>query len=284
MTILVTAATGQLGRLVVESLLARDVEPNQVLATARRPEALADLVDRGVRTAHLDYDDPGSIAAVLDGVERMLLISGPEVGVRVGQHRAVVDAAARAGVGLLAYTSLLHADTSSILLAPDHRETEAAIRAAGVPFALLRNGWYSDGFRSRIEQARATGEIVGSAGEGRVASAARADYAEAAAVVLAGDGHEGAVYELSGDVAWSFPELAEVIGRIVGREVRYRNLSTDEHIAALEAAGLPAATAQFVAGLDGNIRDGALSDTPGDLSRLIGRPTTPIEETLRAGS
>lgn len=284
MTILVTAATGHLGRLVVESLLARGVEPGRVLATARRPEALADLVDRGVRTAHLDYDDPGSIDAIIDGVERLLLVSGPEVGVRVAQHRTVVDAAARAGVGLLAYTSVLHADTSSVLVAPDHRETEAAIRASGVPFALLRNGWYSEGYASRVEQARATGEITGSAGDGRVASAARADYAEAAAVVLAGEGHENAVYELSGDVAWSFPELAEILGRIVGREVRYRDLSTEEHVAVLEAAGLPAPVARFVAGLDGNIRDGVLADTPGDLSRLLGRPTTPIEATLRAAS
>lgn len=281
MTILVTAATGRLGRLVVDALLARGVEPGRVLATARRPEALADLVDRGVRTAHLDYDDPGSIAAVMDGVERVLLISGTEVGARVPQHRAVIDAAAAAGVGLLAYTSVLHADTSTVLVAPDHRETEAAIRTSGVPFALLRNGWYSEGYLPRVEQARATGEIIGSAGSGRVASASRADYAEAAAAVLAGDGHVGAVYELSGDVAWSFPELADILGRIVDREVTYRDLTTDEHVAALEAAGLPTPAAQFVAGLDGNIRDGVLADTPGDLSRLIGRPTTPIETTLR---
>ncbi len=281
MTILVTAASGHLGRLVVDALLDRGVAPAGVVATSRRPESLADLAESGVAVARLDYDDAASVEAALDGVDRMLLVSGTDPGARLEQHRAVIDAAARAGVGLIAYTSIFRADTSPLPLAPDHKATEELLAASGVPWVALRNSWYSENYLSTVEQARATGEVVASAGDGRVASASRVDYAAAAAAVLSEEGHAGNVYELGG-ASWSFDDLAATIGAVVGREVAYRPVSTDEHVAILESVGLDAGTAGFVAALDSGIRDGALADAPDDLERLIGRPATPLAETLAA--
>jgi NAD(P)H dehydrogenase (quinone) len=211
----------------------------------------------------------------------VLLVSGSRPGVRVAQHRAVVDAAARAGVGRIAYTSGLQADDTPLVVAPDHAATEEAIRASGLPFTLFRNGWYTENYVQTLQQARETGVVAASVGDGRVASASRADYAAAIAAALAGDGHDGAVYELSGDTAWGFDDLADAIGELTGREVTHRRLSPEEHLAALREAGLDEGTAGFVVALDGNIRDGALALTTGDLARLAGRPSTPLVEGLR---
>lgn len=280
MSIVVTGATGQLGRLVVEELLARGGGPRDVVAGGRSVELLADLADRGVRTARIDYDDPATLDAALAAGDTLLLVSGSIPGIRVAQHRAVVDAAVRAGVARIVYTSILRAGDTPVVLAPDHRETERIIRESGLPYTMLRNGWYTENYVPTLQQARETGVVAASAGNGRVASASRRDFA-ATAAVLAGEGHEGAVYDLSGDTAWSFDELAAAVGELLGREVGYRRLTPEEHLAALLEAGLDEGTAGFVVALDGGIREGALALTSGDLSRLAGRPTTPLAEGLR---
>jgi NAD(P)H dehydrogenase (quinone) len=284
MTLLVTGAAGHLGRLVVEALLARGVPASEIRAGARATAKVADLAERGVQTVRLDYDEPQTVADAVAGVERVLLISGSAVGQRVAQHRAVIDAATAAGVAQLVYTSAPHATTSALVLAPEHKATEEAIAASGVPATILRNNWYTENYLGTLAQARETGVVASSTGEGRVASASRRDFAEAAAVVLTSDGHLGAVYELGGDVAWDFAELAAAIGEVLGRDVAYVPQTPEQQTAALEAAGLDAGTAGFLVALDGNIRDGLLGEVTGELSRLIGRPTTPLVEGLRAGA
>lgn len=283
MTILVTAASGHLGRLVVDALLTRGADPADVVASARDTSKLAELAARGIRTVELDYDRPETIATALDGVDRVLLVSGSVPGVRVQGHRNVIDAAKAAGVAKLVYTSAPKATTAEdFALAADHKATEEAIAAAGVPAVILRNDWYTENYAADVARAASTGVIASSAGDGRVASAPRIDYADAAAAVLLEDGHLGEVYELAGDTAWTYDELAAAASEVVGREVTYRRLTTGEHVAALEAAGLDAGTAAFVAGIDDAIRRGILGGTDGTLSRLIGRPTTPLVDALRA--
>jgi NAD(P)H dehydrogenase (quinone) len=278
MTILVTATSGPFGRAVVQSLLAAGVPASDIRAGARTIDKAADL---GVEVVHLDYSDPASIGTALVGVDSLLLVSGSEVGQRVAQHSNVIEAAAAAGVSHLVYTSAPAATTSALVLAPEHKATEEAIAASGIPATILRNSWYTENYVSVVEQARSTGEIVSSVGEGRVASASRADYAQAAAEVLTSPEHVGATYELSGDVAWTFTELAGVATELVGSPVTYRSVTPEEHAEYLAAAGLDAGTVGFIVALDGNIRDGLLAVTTGDLSRIIGRPTTPLAEGLR---
>ncbi len=281
MTILVTGATGQLGRLIVESLLERGASADQIIAGARDISKAADL---GVRAVHLDYTDAASIAAALEGVDTVMLVSGSEVGQRVAQHRAVIDAAAAAGVTKFVYTSAPKATTSDLVLAPEHKATEEAIVASGLPAVILRNNWYTENYLGDLATAAQTGVLSAGAGDGRVASASRKDFADAAAVVLLEDGHIGEVYELAGDVAWNYSDLAAAFAEVLGREVTYAPLSFDEQVSALRSFGLDEGTAGFVAALDAGIRDGALADTDGTLARLIGRPTTPLVEGLRAGA
>lgn len=278
MAIVVTAATGHLGRKVVEQLLARGVEASDILATARRPEELTELAERGVRTAGLDYDDVDP--SVLSAGDVLLLVSGSEIGSRVAQHGNVVHAAVAAGVGRIVYTSAPAADDTELAVAPEHAATERLVRDSGLPFTFLRNGWYTENYAQAFEQARETGVVLGSAGDAAVASATRDDFAEAAAMVLTTEGHEGAVYELSGDEAWSFVDLASAFGAALGREVSYRAVTPDEHREALAGAGLDEGTAGFVVALDQNIADGLLSVRTGELSKLIGRPTTPMPATV----
>lgn len=282
MTILVTAASGHLGRLVLDSLLDRGVEPATIRAGARRPETLAEYAERGVEVVPLDYADPVSAKAAVDGVDRVLLISSSEVGQRVAQHGHVIDAAAAAGVGQLVYTSAPRATSSDLVLAPEHKATEELIGASGLPATILRNNWYTENYAQDLEVAREHGVLVTSAGDGRVPSASRADFAAAAAVVLTTEGHAGQVYELAGDVAWDFPTLAAAMAEVLGREVVVQQLTPEERVAQLTQVGLDAGTAGFVAALEGNIRDGALDHADGTLSRLLGRPTTPLVEGLRA--
>ncbi|UPL14913.1 SDR family oxidoreductase [Microbacterium galbinum] len=281
MTILVTGATGQLGRLVIDSLLERGAEPSSIVAGVRDLTKASDIAARGVRTAVVDYDRADTIAAALEGVDSVLLISGSEVGRRTAQHQAVIDAAKAAGVGKLVYTSAPKAPTSDLVLAPEHKATEELIAASGIPAVILRNNWYTENYAGNIAQARETGVVAASVGDGRVASASRKDFADAAAVVLLEDGHLGQAYELGGDVAWTYDELAAAIAEVIGSPVEYRALTAEEHAAALESAGLDAGTVGFVTALDAGIRDGALADTDGTLARLIGRPTTPLVEGLR---
>lgn len=282
MTILITAANGHLGRLVLDSLLARGTAPGEIRAGARRPETLAAYAERGVDVVHLDYDDADSVATAVKGADSVLLISGSEVGRRVAQHGAVVDAAAAAGVGHLVYTSAPQADDTPLVLAPEHKETEALVRASGVPATVLRNNWYTENYAQDLAVARETGTLVSSTGEGRVASAPRAEYAEAAAVVLTEPGHAGQTYELAGDDPWTSADLAAAFTEVLGREVTLQQVSPEERRAGLEAVGLDAGTAGFVVALEGNIRDGVLSASDGTLARLLGRPTTPLVDAVRA--
>jgi len=281
MTILVTAASGHFGPLVVESLLARGANPADVVASARDTSKLEELAARGIRTVELDYARPETIAPALEGVDTVLLVSGTDFGNRVPQHQNVIDAAKAAGVTKLVYTSAPRATTADFVLAPEHGATEEAVAASGVPAVILRNNWYTENYAADVARAAETGVVASSAGDGRVPSASRADYADAAAVVLLEDGHVGQVYELAGDVLWDYSDLAAAIGEVVGREVTYVQLSPEEHVAALEAAGLDAGTAGFVAAIDAGIRNGVLAESDGTLSRLIGRPTTTLVEGLR---
>lgn len=281
MTVLVTAASGHLGRLVLDALLARGVPAADIRAGARSPESLTGYADRGVDVVWLDYNDPASAEAAVKDVDRVLLVSGSEVGRRVEQHRAVIDAAGAEGVRHLIYTSAPKATDTTLVLAPEHRATEELVRASGIPFTILRNNWYTENYAQDLATARATGTLVTSAGEGRVASAARADYAEAAAVVLTEDGHTVQIYELAGDEAWDFETLAAAFTEVLDRPVEVRQVPTEEHVAILEQAGLDVGSAGFVAALDANIRDGELAATDGTLARLIGRPTTPLTHALR---
>lgn len=285
MTIAVTGTSGHLGRLVVESLLARGAAPADVVALARSTAKVADLAQRGVVVREADYDRPETLAPALDGVEVLVLVSGSAVGQRVRQHGAVIDAAKGAGVRRVVYTSAPHADTSPLILAPEHKATEGLLAASGLTTTVLRNGWYTENYLPDVERARETGEIVASVGDGRVASASRADYAEAAAVVaLATDGaHDDAVHELTGDVAWDFDELARTVTELLGRPVTYRSVEPEEQREALLAAGLDEGTAGFLVALDADTRAGLLAETTGVLAGLIGRPTTPLADGLRKG-
>jgi len=282
MSIVVTGATGKLGRGTVEALLARGVPAGQIVAAGRDADRLAELAGQGVPTARIDYNDPTTLKEAFSGADALLLVSGSEVGQRIEQHRNAVDAATAAGVGRIVYTSAPKATTTALVLAPEHKATEEIIAASGLPSTILRNGWYHENQLPALEQARSTGEIVASVGDGRTASASRRDFAEAAAVVLTEAWHLGKVYELSGDTAWDYTELAATFGDILGRPVVYRSVSPAEHLQILLSAGLDEGTAGFLVALDGNTRDGLLAETTGELRALIGRPTTPLAQGLRA--
>ncbi len=282
MTIVITGATGHLGRRVIGSLLARGVAPSEIVAGGRALDRLAEVAARGVAVVPLDYTQPETLDAAFAGADQVLLISASEAGKRVAMHAAAIDAAKRAGVGHLAYTSAPNARSSALVLAAEHKATEELIEASGIPATILRNGWYTENYVSTARQAAQSGEIVASVGEGRVSSASRQDFAEAAAVVLTDAAARGRIYELAGDTAWTFDELAATVAEIEGRPVVFRNVSPEEHAEILTAAGLDAGTVGFVVGLDQNIRAGVLGETSGDLARLIGRPTTPLREGLAA--
>ena len=280
MSVIVTAASGPLGRLIVESLLERGASPDEVVATARDVSRLQGLADRGVRTARLDYDDPASVMDVVQPGDVVVLVSSDAMGRRVQQHTGVIAAAQEAGAARVVYTSAPAATTTALVVAPEHKATEEFLVASDVPFTILRNAWYTENYAGQVAAGREAGEIVASTGAGRVASASRKDYAEAAAAVALDDSSAGKVLELSGDVAWSFDDLASAVTEIVGRDVVFRNLTPEEHLAHLKAAGLDDSRAEFVVALDGNIRDGLLGVTTGELAAVIGRPTTPFQQTL----
>ena len=282
MTIVVTGATGHLGRLIIDALLRDGTPSSDIVALGRSAQKLEALAPLGVRTAVADYTDRASLDAALAGADTVMLVSGSEVGQRFAQHAAVIDAAKAAGVGRIVYTSAPAATTSPLILAPEHKATEEYLSASGIPATILRNGWYTENYVGTAQQAIASGTLASSAGEGRVSSASRKDYADAAAAVLVDDAHAGQTYELSGDTAWDFAELASTVADISGKPVTLVALTPEEHTAALAAAGLDEGTAGFVVALDGNIRDSLLGHTPGDLSRLIGRPTTPLRDGLAA--
>lgn len=281
MTILVTGASGHLGRLVVESLLERGVPAQDVVATARDLDSITDLAAKGVVVRRADYTDPMSLKDAFAGVDKALLVSSSEVGARVEQHRSVIDAAATAAVSLLAYTSIANADTTSVLLAADHQETERILLASGLPVAILRNSWYIENYTEQITTALEHGAVLGAAGDGRVSAATRADYASAAAAVLTLDDQAGKVYELGGS-SYTLAEYAEELSAQTGQPVAYQDLPTDEYAAVLAGAGLPDAVATIYADSDRGIKAGDLHVDSGHLEQLIGRPSTPLADAIQA--
>jgi NAD(P)H dehydrogenase (quinone) len=281
--IALTGTTGQLGRLVIESLLRRNVDPSTVVALVRNPAKAAETAARGIVVRRADYSDEEGLVAALQGVRRLLLISSSELGQRTAQHGRVINAARRAGVPEIIYTSLLHADSSPLNLAEEHLATEKLLAASGLAFTILRNGWYTENYTASLPAALAHGVLVGSAGEGRIASAARADYAEAAAQVLTRpEPLQGETCELAGDDAYTLNDLAAEISRQSRRPIPYRNLPEAEYRAILLAAGLPEPLAAGLASWDVGASQGALFDDSRQLSRLIGRPTTSLADSVRA--
>ncbi|MBK4786093.1 MAG: SDR family oxidoreductase [Pantoea sp. Pent] len=279
--IAITGATGQLGRLVINALL-KKVPASEIIAVVRSPEKAQDLEALGVALRTADYNQPQTLHSAFAGVQKVLLISSSEVGQREAQHRAVIDAAKAAGVSFIADTSLLHADTSPLGLGVEHRATEALLQASGIPYALLRNGWYSENYAASIAPALAHHAFIGAAGDGRIASAAREDYAAAAAEVISRDDQAGKVYELAGDDSYTLAEFSAEIARQSGEQVEYVNLPPAEFSAALIGAGLPAPLAELLADSDAGAAQGALFDDSHTLSKLIGRPTTPFAAVIKA--
>ena len=278
--IAVTGASGQLGWLAIQFLLSRHPAA-RILAIARDPAKIADLAEAGVQVRQGDYDRPDTLDAALAGVERLLLVSSSEIGKRAPQHQAVIDAAIRAGVSLVAYTSLLHADTSPLGLAVEHVQTEQALQASGLPHALLRNGWYAENYTAGIAGALQHGVVLGSAGDGRLSLAARADYAEAAAIIMASDATQaGKVYELAGDHAITLTDFAALVARKTGIPIAYQDLPQQDYRDALLSAGLPGFVADLLSDSDAGAAKGGLFDDSGTLGRLIGRATTPIEDVI----
>lgn len=280
--IVVTGAAGQLGRLVIDQLLALGVPTAGIVAAVRTPAKAADLAARGVVVREADYSRPATLQTAFAGAQRVLLISSSEVGQRVPQHRAVIEAAKAAGVRQLAYTSLLRADSSALALAGEHRETEALIKASGLTYALLRNGWYVENYLASLPVALEHGAFIGSAGEGRIAWAARADYAAAAAAVLAQPITGDQVFELAGDVGYTRADMAAEVGRQTGKALSYLDMPRADFAAALLGAGLPAPLAELLADSDDHAARGALFDDGHQMRALIGRATTPLSASVEA--
>ncbi|ATM95417.1 nadph:quinone oxidoreductase 2 [Yersinia frederiksenii] len=279
--IAVTGATGQLGRLVIDALL-KKVPASEIIAAVRNPEKASDLAALGLQVRKADYSQPATLDAAFQGVDKLLLISSSEVGQRVTQHTAVINAAKHAGVKLLAYTSLLHADTSVLGLGEEHRATEALLHKSGLPVVLLRNGWYTENYAASIAPAVAHGAFIGAVGNGRIASAAREDYAQAAAAVLTQEDQAGKVYELAGDDSYTLAEFSAEIARQSGKPVVYKDLSETDFKQALISAGLPEGFASMLANSDAGAAKGGLFDDSHTLSKLIGRPTTPYAKVIAA--
>ncbi|HAT1614455.1 TPA: SDR family oxidoreductase [Raoultella ornithinolytica] len=278
--IAITGATGQLGHLVLQNLL-KTTAASQIVAIVRNPAKAEALSQQGIVVRQADYTDEAAFTAALQGVDKLLLISSSEVGQRTPQHRNVIHAAKAAGVKFIAYTSLLHADKSPLGLHVEHVETEKMLADSGIPYALLRNGWYTENYLASAPPALEHGVFIGAAGDGKIASATRADYAKAAARVIAEEGHAGKVYELAGDEAWTLSELAAALSKQSGKNVVYQNLSEADFAAALKSVGLPAGLADMLADSDVGAAKGGLFDDSRTLSALIGRPTTPLAESIK---
>lgn len=273
----ITGATGQLGRLIVENLK-KKVAAENLVALVRTPEKASDL---GIEARAFDYGKPESLAGSLQGIDHLLLISGNEIGKRRQQHENVIKTAQQAGVKWIVYTSLLHADRSTLSLAEEHKATEDALKASGIAYTILRNGWYTENYTGSVPGAVKAGVFVGSAGEGKISSATREDFAEAAAVVLTSEGQEGKVYELAGDDYFTLKDLAAEISRQTGKNIPYKNLSEDEYAEVLKGLGLPEGMAKIYAGFDTGASKDDLFDDSKQLSRLIGRPTAPLTQSVK---
>ncbi|EHJ5403248.1 TPA: SDR family oxidoreductase [Salmonella enterica subsp. enterica serovar Wedding] len=279
--IAITGATGQLGQHVIENLL-KTTPASHLVAIVRNPKKAAPLSQRGIAVRQADYANEAALTTALQGVYKLLLISSSEVGQRTAQHRNVIQAAIAAKVKFIAYTSLLHADKSPLALADEHIETEKMLAESGIPHTLLRNGWYTENYLASVPAALKHGVFIGAAGEGKIASAMRADYAAAAARVIREEGHAGNVYELAGDDAWTLSQLADELTHQSGKKIVYLNLSEVDFAAALKGAGLPDGLADMLANSDAGAAKGGLFDDSHTLCKLIGRPTTTLTESLRS--
>lgn len=279
--IAVTGATGALGTLIIDQLLAR-VPAERIVAIARNPAKAAALEAKNVQVRIADHDDRAAVDAALDGVDVALLISGNEFGKRMIQHENVIRAAQQAGVSRLVYTSAAHADTSPTFIVTEHKATERLIRESGLTSTMLRMNSYHENYVPFLTSAPEAGVMIGSVHDGRVASADHLDYAEATAVVLTTEGHDNAAYELAGDTAWTYPELAAAIAEVTGKPVVYQDLSSEEHAEALRSNGVDEQTVSFLVQLDKDVSAGVSADATGELSKLIGRPTIPLVDGLRA--
>ncbi|HCR3324161.1 SDR family oxidoreductase [Citrobacter freundii] len=278
--IAITGATGQLGQHVIESLL-KTVPASQIVAIVRNPAKATALSQQGITVRQADYSDEAAFTTALQGIDKLLLISSSEVGQRAPQHRNVINAAKAAHVKFIAYTSLLHADTSPLGLADEHVATEQMLAESGIAYALLRNGWYTENYLASAPAALEHGVFIGAAGEGKIASATRADYAAAAARVISEDGHAGKTYELAGDAGWTLSQLAAELAKQSGKKVVYQNLSEADFAAALKGVGLPAGLADMLADSDTGASKGGLFDDSHTLSKLIGRPTTSLADSVK---
>jgi len=278
MTIAITGATGQLGRLVVQKLKEK-INPGDIVGLVRSPEKAADL---GITVRVADYTQPATLEAALQGIDTLLLISGNDIGHRTAQHANVINAAKKSGVKRIVYTSLLRADTSPLSLAPEHAQTEALLKQSGLLYTILRNGWYTENYTGAIPPALAHGALFGSARDGKISSAHRADYADAAVAVLTGTGHDGKVYELAGDTSYTLTQLAAEISRQTGKDIPYRDIPEADYAAALKGAGLPEGLAAAIASWDVGVSHGALYDDGRQLSKLIGRPTGSLQDAVAA--
>ena len=278
--IAITGATGQLGQHVIESLL-KTVPASQIVAIVRNPAKATALSQQGITVRQADYSDEAAFTTALQGIDKLLLISSSEVGQRAPQHRNVINAAKAAHVKFIAYTSLLHADTSPLGLADEHVATEKMLAESGIAYALLRNGWYTENYLASAPAALVHGVFIGAAGEGKIASATRADYAAAAARVISEDGHAGKTYELAGDAGWTLSQLAAELAKQSGKKVEYQNLSEADFAAALKGVGLPAGLADMLADSDTGASKGGLFDDSHTLSKLIGRPTTSLADSVK---
>ncbi len=273
----VTGATGQLGRLVVEGLKGKGLSAN-VVALVRSPHKAVDL---GVEAREFDYNNPNQLVDSLKGIDNLILISGNEIGQRATQHANVIEAAKKAGVKWVVYTSLLHADTSTLSLAPEHFATEETLKASGLPYTILRNGWYTENYTGSVAGAVAAGAFIGSAGNGKISSAARADFADAAVAVITGEGHQNKIYELAGDESYTLADLAAEISKQTGKAIPYNNLPETEYAKILKSFGIPEGFADAIAGWDVGASKGDLLDDSHQLSKLIGKPTTPLVATVK---
>lgn len=278
--IAITGATGQLGQHVIETLL-KTVPASQIVAIVRNPAKATALSQQGITVRQADYSDEAAFTTALQGIDKLLLISSSEVGQRAPQHRNVINAAKAAHVKFIAYTSLLHADRSPLGLADEHVATEKMLAESGIAYALLRNGWYTENYLASAPAALEHGVFIGAAGEGKIASATRADYAAAAARVISGDGHAGKIYELAGDAGWTLSQLAAELAKQSGKKVVYQNLSEADFAAALKSVGLPAGLADMLADSDVGASKGGLFDDSHTLSKLIGRPTTSLADSVK---
>jgi NAD(P)H dehydrogenase (quinone) len=272
----VTGATGQLGRIVIDKLKKR-IPGENIIALVRSPGKASDME---VEIREFDYTRTENHSEALGNIDHLLLISGSDVGQRAIQHRIVIDSAKNAGVNWIVYTSILHADTSSISLAGEHLETERALKASGIPYTILRNGWYTENYTNSVQNAIKGGAFIGSAGDGKISSAVRDDYADAAVAVLTGDNQQGKVYELAGDESYTLSDLAAEISRQTGKNIPYRNLPENEYSDMLKGFGIPEDIAEAIAGWDISASKGDLYDNSHQLSKLIGRPTTSLSKAV----